>query len=174
MARMIPIARLHAGYSLIELVMAIAILAIVSAMVTLSITAQTKNYVVTEADKLRRNLSHVQALALGWGARLRVTSSASGYAVTCRTALGRSPCNAVDDAVTDPATGATFSVALSSGVSLSQSGGTSSTTLDFDSLGRPVGATSLLDASTTYTLTGSSRTVSVAVLPITGFASATY
>jgi type II secretory pathway pseudopilin PulG len=159
---------------LIEMVMVITIIAIVAATVTLSITSQTRNYVISETDKLRRGLSHVQALAAGWGARLRVTTSSSGYSVTCRTALGRSPCNAIGDAVTDPATGSSFSVTLSSGVSLSQSGGTSSTTLDFDSLGRPVGTSSLLSSSTVYTLSGNNRTATVTVLPITGFASASY
>src|SRR5262245_18043721 len=90
------------GYALIELVMVIAILGVVSATVTLSITSQTRNYVISDTDKLRRSLSHVQALAAGWGARLRVTSTGSGYSVTCRTALGRSPCNLIGDPVTDP------------------------------------------------------------------------
>ena len=171
---MIPRGRLTAGYTLIELVIVIIILAIVSASVAAGIAAQTRQAVVNEADKLRRNLSHAQALASGWGARLRLTNAGSSYTVTCRTALGRSPCNAIGDTVTDPATGATFTVTLSSGVTISQSGGTASNVLDFDSMGRPVGTSSLLDASTIYTISGSTRTVTLTVAAITGFVSGTY
>lgn len=162
------------GYTLVELVIVLTIVAIVSATVAIGITSQTKQNVVNEADKLRRNLSHVQALASGWGARLRITSSSSGYSVTCRTNLGRSPCNAVGADVTDPATGTTLSVTFPSGVTLAQSGGTTATQLDFDSMGRPVGTSSLLSADTVYTVSGSGRTVTLTVSPITGYVAGAY
>ena len=162
------------GFTLIELVVVIVLVSILSAMVALRLSAATDSAVVTDADQLRRNLSHVQALALGWGARLRLTVAANGlsYSVTCRTALARAPCVAVGDAVTDPATGQTFTVVLTNGVALAPV----SNTLDFDSLGRPVGTTALVSTNpaVTYTLSGGNRSVTVSVLPITGFASATY
>src|SRR5258706_2699290 len=162
------------GFSLVELVIVMVIVAIVAATVALRLSAQTNSAVVGDADQLRRNLSHVQALALGWGARSRAATAADGrsYSVTCRTALGRDPCNAVGDSVTDPATGTAFSVTLSSGVTLAPV----SNTLDFDSLGRPVGTTGLLSSTpvVTYTLTGGSRTVTITVAPITGFALGSY
>jgi Tfp pilus assembly protein FimT len=171
---MIPKARRADGYTLFELVMVIVIIGFMSATVAVGISAQANRATINDADTLRKNLAHVQALGLGWGARLRVTSSSSGYSVTCRTALSRSPCNAVGDTATDPATGTSFSVTLSSGVSLSQSGGTTNTTLDFDSMGRPTGTTNLLSTNTTYTVSSSGRTVTMVVAPITGFVTTTY
>jgi prepilin-type N-terminal cleavage/methylation domain-containing protein len=162
------------GFTLIEMVVVIIILGILATTVALHISAQTSHGVVVAADELRRNLSHVQALALGWGVRLRVAVSADGtsYSVTCRTALARAPCIAVGDAVVDPATGQNFTVTLAGGVALSPA----SSVLDVDSLGRPVDNAGLLSANPamTYTFSGGGRTTTVAVQPITGLASASY
>lgn len=72
----------------------------------------------------------------------------------------------------DPATGLNFSVALTDGVTLSPA----NDTLDFDSLGRPQSGGSLIATipARSYTLIGSGRSVSVTVLPITGFAQTIY
>jgi hypothetical protein len=115
----------------------------------------------------------VQALALGWGVRLRVAVSADGtsYSVTCRTALARAPCIAVGDTVVDPATGQSFTVTLAGGAI-----SPASSVLDIDSLGRPVDNTGLLSSNPamTYTLSGGGRWATVEVQPITGFAVASY
>jgi prepilin-type N-terminal cleavage/methylation domain-containing protein len=162
------------GFTLIEFVVVMVILSIIAATAALHISAQGSHAVVVAADELRRNLSHVQALALGWGARLRITVSADGasYSVTCRTALARLPCVAVGDIALDPATGQNFAVTLASGVALSPA----SSVFDIDSLGRPVDDAGLLSANPamTYSFSGGGRTAAVAVQPITGLALASY
>jgi prepilin-type N-terminal cleavage/methylation domain-containing protein len=162
------------GFSLVELVVVMVILAIMAASVGMGVSARTSQSVVNAADTLRRDLSHVQALALAWGARLRLTVAADGlsYSVTCQTALARAPCNAVGDTVIDPATGLGFIISLPSSVTLAPA----NNTLDFDSLGRPVGVSALVatNPAVTYTLAGGSRTATVEVQPITGLALASY
>ena len=110
-------------------------------------------------------------LALTWGQRLRVTTATGNYFVTCVgsatgvCATSASPCG---NAITDPATGAAFCVALESGVALSPA----ATTFDVDSLGRPVSAAgALLSANTTFDVTASGQKYTLTVRPITGFAS---
>ena len=77
-------ARITRGFTLIELVVTVVIISIIAAVVAYRIGAATENAVVNNADQLRRNLSHVQALALGWGAKLRLTTASNGlsYSVT--------------------------------------------------------------------------------------------
>lgn len=156
------------GFTLAEFIITIVILGILSAAVMTNMSAKAQHSVITQADQLRRNLSHTQFLAISRGARLRLTTSANGYAVTV---CASSAC-AATSALIDPATGQAFSVTLTDGVTLSPAGNT----LDFDSLGRPASGGSLLSTNParTYTLTGSGRSVSVSILPLTGFAQASY
>jgi len=163
------------GFSLVELIILMIVIAIMAATVMLRLSAATEHSVTTDADQLRRNLSHIQALALGWGVRLKVsvTDGGKSYTVTCRS-VKAPPCTAVGSVAVDPSTGNNFIVALSNGVGLVAASGD----LYFDSLGRPASGdsvTSLIDAARTYTLTGGSRPpVTVAVQPITGFATTSY
>jgi hypothetical protein len=136
--------------------------------VVTDISARAQHSVTTQADQFRRNLSHLQLLAISRGARLRLTVAAGGggYSVaTCAT----SACT-TRSALVDPATGLNFSVTLTDGVTLSPAGNI----LDFDSMGRPQSGGSLITATRSYTLTGSGRSVSVTVLPVTGFARTSY
>jgi hypothetical protein len=95
-----------------------------------------------------------------------VAAGGGGYSVaTCAT----SACT-TRSALVDPATGLNFSVTLTDGVTLSPAGNI----LDFDSMGRPQSGGSLITATRSYTLTGSGRSVSVTVLPVTGFARTSY
>ena len=155
------------GFTLIELVITLVMMGILSAVVVTDISARAQHSVTTQADQFRRNLSHLQMLAISRGARLRLTVAAggAGYSVaTCAT----SACT-TRSALVDPETGANFSVVLD-GVTLSPAGNI----LDFDSLGRPQSGGSLITATRSYTLTGSGRSVSVTVLPVTGFAQTSY
>ena len=155
------------GFTLIELVITMVMMGILSAVVVTDISAKAQHSVTTQADQFRRNLSHLQLLAISRGARLRLTVAAggAGYSVaTCAT----SACT-TRSALVDPETGANFSVVLD-GVTLSPAGNI----LDFDSLGRPQSGGSLINATRSYTLTGSGRSVSVTVLPVTGFAQTSY
>lgn len=155
------------GFTLIELVITLVMMGILSAVVVTDISARAQHSVTTQADQFRRNLSHLQLLAISRGARLRLTVAAGGggYSVaTCAT----SACT-TRSALVDPETGANFSVVLD-GVTLSPAGNI----LDFDSLGRPQSGGSLITATRSYTLTGSGRSVSVTVLPVTGFAQTSY
>ena len=155
------------GFTLIELVITLVMMGILSAVVVTDISARAQHSVITQADQFRRNLSHLQLLAISRGARLRLTVAAGGasYSVaTCAT----SACT-TRSALVDPETGANFSVVLD-GVTLSPAGNI----LDFDSLGRPQSGGSLIIAARSYALTGSGRSVSVTVLPVTGFAQTSY
>jgi prepilin-type N-terminal cleavage/methylation domain-containing protein len=159
-----------AGFTMVELVMVMVVIGVLSAVVMMNFNASAQHAVTADADQFRRNLSHVQLLAMSRSTRLRLTVAGDGLSYTV-TSCTTSSCTATT-AVTDPATGQNFSVALSAGVALAPAGDV----VDFDSLGRPQSAGSLITANParTYTLSGSGRSVTVSVLPVTGFAQTTY
>jgi hypothetical protein len=68
----------------------------------------------------------------------------------------------------DPATGSSFAVTFTDSVTISTP---LNNDLDFDSLGRPISVTTVIVTNPvrTYTLTGNGRSVSLNLLPITGF-----
>jgi type II secretory pathway pseudopilin PulG len=153
-----------------EFIVVTVMIGILSAAVMTNMQAGFRHSVTTQADQFRRNLSHIQMLAISRGSRLRLTVNATGTnytVVSCDT----SACSTTSS-VTDPATGLNFSMNLTDGVTLAPT----SNTLDFDSLGRPQAGGSLITTipARTYTLSGSSRSVQVTVQPITGFAQASY
>jgi MSHA pilin protein MshC len=158
------------GFTLVELVIVMIVIAIMSAIVMAQVGADTKHSVTTQADQLRRNLSHLQLLAISQGARLKLTVTSGGYSVC---AASTTNCT-LAAAITDPATGQRFSVDVAiDGVSFSQGAGD----YYFDSLGRPVSAASgptLKPDMSIFTLSGGGRSVTVTVLPVTGFAQTTY
>ncbi len=158
---------LYNGFTLLEFVIIILLIGILSATVSLKLSAPGQYSVTTQADAFRRDLSHIQLLAISTDQRLHLSVNTQGYTVaTCKT----SACLATNP-LTDPATGQNFSVTLTDGVTFS-----SASTLDFDSLGRPQSGGNLIatNPARTYTLSGSGRDVLVKVLPITGFAQTSY
>jgi MSHA pilin protein MshC len=165
------------GFSLLELVAVLVVASILVAAVVLRMEALTQHAATTRADELRRNLAHVQQLALGWGDSLRLTVAANSYTITCLTTVAPS-CAAIGVGVggvpKDPATGENFSVTLADGVTLVEA--LNRNTVDFDSLGRPTSGGVLIatNPARTYTLTGGTRTAQVSLLPITGFAETSY
>ncbi len=158
---------LYNGFTLLEFVIIILMIGILSATVSLKLSAPGQHSVTTQADVFRRDLSHIQLLAISTDQRLRLSVNTGGYTVaTCTT----SACSATNP-LNDPATGQNFSVTLTDGVTFS-----SASTLDFDSLGRPQTGGSLIatNPARSFTLGSSGRSVTVTVLPITGFAQTSY
>lgn len=155
-----------AGFTLVELIIAIILIGILSAIVITNISAKAQHSVITQADELRRNLSHIQLLAISQGKRLQLSVNLGGYTVY---ECPDTACTNPSIVTTDPATGQPFVVTLTDGVAF-----TSDSTLDFDNLGRPQSGGSLITATRSFTLSGSGRNVSVTVLPITGFAQTAY
>lgn len=156
----------NAGFTLVELVIAMVLVGVLSAVAVTKISAQAQHSVTVQADEFRRNLSHMQLMAISQGLRLRLLVNAAGtnYSVfSCLT----SACT-VTNAATDPATGQNFSLNLTDGVTMAPV----SSSLDFDSLGRPQSGGTLISAARSYVLRGSGNCVAVDVRPITGFASA--
>ncbi len=141
------------GFTLIELVTVLVMLGIVSAL-ALPRWSPSDSTVATQADRLARDLRHAQSLALSQGRRLTFdVQSAGSYRVT----------DNGGNTVTDPATRSPFSVSLENNVTLAGND------LEFDSLGRPLNAGSLASGAQAFTLSGTARTATVTVSPVTGF-----
>ena len=159
------------GFTLIELVIMIVIIGILSAAGIINFNAQKQHSVTVQADELRRDLSHLQLLAISGQGRLQLTVTSNSYAICTATVT---TCNAAS-AIIDASTGVSFSTTLTDGATFISGIGN----YYFDSLGRPVtNATSsaLLTTQITFQLNGVSRStpVTVTVLPITGFAQTSY
>lgn len=166
------------GVTLIELVIYMVIAAILATVAALAYTPNSTK-ARYQAERVRTDLRYVQMLALTQATPLRLTATAGAggsYAVTRIGGVGTGACTS--SALTDPATGSAFSVTLDSALTL---GGTAS--LDLDSLGRPASCagnpctctvtTSGTDPAASYTVAGGGTTYTVAVRPITGFATVT-
>lgn len=158
------------GFTLLELAIVIILIGILSAVVMINIQAVAQHSVTVQAETFKRTLAHIQLLSISQSHRLRLSVNASGTnysVVSCTT----SACTTTNTLI-DPATGANFNIALTDGVTLSPT----SNNLDFDSLGRPQFAGSLIasNPARTYTLAGNGRSVRITVSPITGFAQMTY
>lgn len=159
------------GVTLIELVVTIALVGILSAVTVARVTTTSARSVANQADRMRRDLAHVQMLAMTWGVALGFNATTTGYYVTCRSTRTGTPCTTLNATPTDPATGDPFSVTLTDSVTIGRA-----SSVDFDSMGRPMSGTTLLSAnpcaSFTLSYTSGSTTVSstVSVRPITGLA----
>jgi prepilin-type N-terminal cleavage/methylation domain-containing protein len=148
------------GFTLLEMVFALALAALLSVAVLPRLAGLGDVGVNQQAEQLRRDISRVQLLALGQAQRLRLSVTSTGYILTCL-----APTSCEGQPVSDPQTGQPFVVTLSDGTDI-----TGPSTLDFDSLGRPVGATGLLQSSSDFTLARGNYRIRVVVLPLTGFA----
>ncbi len=158
------------GFTLIELIITIVLIGILSVVTILSFQATNQHSVTVQADKLRRDLSHLQLLAISGMGRLQMTVTTNSYTICA----ALTTCNAAS-AIIDTSTGMSFSATLTDGATFISSPGN----YYFDSLGRPVtNATSstLLSTTSIFQLNGVSRDnpVTVTVLPITGFAQTSY
>jgi prepilin-type N-terminal cleavage/methylation domain-containing protein len=160
----------RAGYTLIELIVVVLVISILGATVMLRMSTASDRAAMTQADQLRRDFSHAQSLALSWGVPLRfsISSGGTGYAFSCPVIAPGTPCTASGATPLDPATGTPFSVVMTDGVLISPV----NSTLDFDSLGRPIAGTALRSLPSAYVVSSTNKSVTVTVQPITGFATA--
>ena len=155
--------------TLFSMLVVVVIVGILAGFAAMRINTTGENTLAYQAQRMARDIRHLQTLGSTWGRALTLTTVAGAngsYKVTCTdTTLVTPPCNGANP-VTDPVTGADFNVSLEHNVSLSPGG-----SIKFDSQGRPLNAagTAFTTASTTYTLTAGSFTATVAVRPITGF-----
>jgi len=144
------------GFTLIELVIVLVILSVM-ASVAMPRMATTDTTVVAQADRLARDLRHVQAMAMNQGRTLSFDiQTLTSYRVT----------NGVTT-ITDSATMQPFQVTLDNSVTIA------GIDTDFDSLGRPVSAGILTTVPRIFTLSGTSRTATVTLSAVTGFVSVT-
>jgi MSHA pilin protein MshC len=157
-----------AGLTLIELVIVMVLVSALAAGAVVLYSSVTRHSVLVQADKLRRDLAHVQLLAISQSSRLRLAvAGGTSYGVTYL-ACPTGSCT-VNGAVTDPATAQSFTVTASTNVTISPT----TASIDFDSLGRPLSSGTLMTASKNFVVTGSSRSATVTVAPLTGFATIT-
>jgi prepilin-type N-terminal cleavage/methylation domain-containing protein len=158
------------GFTLFDLLTAIAIVAVLAAAGVMKMNQKGDDTLWYQAQRLARDIRHVQVLALTWGRQLQITatSGANGtYQVSCVTS-GAWPCDT--SPIVDPTTGKPFSVSLQYGVSMSPPGSPAR----FDQQGRPLTSVGAISGvSTTYTLSYNGTSVAVAVAPVTGNVSTT-
>jgi prepilin-type N-terminal cleavage/methylation domain-containing protein len=157
------------GFTLIELVMVIVVVSILGVVVLTRYHEPAETAVSIEADRLGRDIRHVQLLAMTWGQTLRLTMAGTSYGVTCASGSATPPCNGAlpvnDPAITDQSGNPAFTRTLQSGITVAGAA------LDLDALGRPVSGGVLINGDTTYTLTGGSETSTVTAARLTGFVS---
>lgn len=168
------------GFTLVELVIAIVITAILATVATLSYKPNEikARY---QSERLRTDLRHAQMLALTQNAALRfaVTAGTPGsYSVSTIGGVGTGPCTT--SALTDPATSAAFSVTPDSALTLAVVSGPAS--VDLDSLGRPAACagnpcTCALATATepvaSYSIAGGASLYTVSLSRYSGFATVT-
>ncbi len=144
------------GFTLIELV---AVVVILGALTALAVPRMSPgdSTVNAQADRLAAELRHAQALAMSQGRTLSFEIlSSTAYRVA----------DAGGATVRDPG-GELLNFTLQNGVTLG--GGN----IDFDSLGRPLSAGSLVGAAQNWTLNGENGSATVSLQPVTGFVAVT-
>jgi type II secretory pathway pseudopilin PulG len=157
------------GVTLIELTIIMIVIGVLGAIGLLRYQP-AESGVGYQADRLMRDIRHMQMLAITWGMTLRLVPVASGYSVRCASGSATAPCNGAGT-VTDPADGQPFQYSpLENGVTLAGSN------LDIDSLGRPVSGGALITAANpSFTLTtGTGKVSTVTVQRLTGYVTVVY
>lgn len=145
------------GFTVIELVVAIALVTVFAAVVSMHWQSAGENTVSTQADLFAGNLRHAQNLATSRGGTLRLNVYSDRY---CITIPFDTDCA---KAIMDPATSQPFSVVLADAVTLSGS------STDYDNFGRPKDAGKLLSLPRIFKLKADTTTWLVTLMPITGF-----
>jgi prepilin-type N-terminal cleavage/methylation domain-containing protein len=161
------------GLTLIEMICVLTVIGVIGVTLLVRINSVTNVKVLNQADMLRRDLMHIQSLALTYGIALRLNVSTTGYTVTCLATVP--PCATVGGTLIDPTTSQLFAVTFPSGLTMTGLD-SSNATVDFDSIGRPSSNSTLIATNPvrTFALTGASKTSYVYLRPITGFAEVSY
>lgn len=161
--------RQQRGFSLIELVMIMIIIAILAGYAVSRFGSAGAATGSTEAEHFARDLRHAQMLAITLGKQLCVSAAGSSYSVRDTTAGSPPTCNA--GAMTDPTTGAAFSVTLQNGASFTA---VPAPVLRFDSLGRPsTGSAPTATDPTSYVLASGGSSWTINVRRVTGLVEVT-
>jgi hypothetical protein len=158
------------GFTFIDLLLVTAIVAILAAYAAMQMNTTGENTLWYQAQRLARDIRHVQVLTSTYGRPLQITATpgANGtYSVSCVT-TATSPCDV--SPIIDPVTGNAFTVSFEHGVTLAVSGANPAA---FDIQGRPLSGGAVSTTATTYTLTANGTSVAVAIAPITGFVGVT-
>lgn len=166
------------GFTLIELVLIIVVMTILG-IVVLTRYQPAELSVSVEADRLGRDIRHMQMLAMTWGQPLRLSAAGNTYSVSCASASVTPPCNGASPVI-DPSSGVIFTRTLQAGVTFG-----TGVSFDFDALGRPgtwsAGPTFTLSLNpgpamvvVSFTLSAGSETSVVSILELTGFVSVVY
>lgn len=148
-------ARQQTGFSLIELVVSLVLVAVLAASVAPRWRSGGEATVGFQIDLLARDLRHTQGLAAAQGRTLRFNVEPARYCVTA------APDTTCDKAIRDPATGKPFIVVLSHDVTLT------GTSTELDSLGRPKDG-ALLAVARVFRLTAEETVWSAVLRPLTG------
>lgn len=166
--------RRPAGFTLVELVITLVIMATLTYLVV-RVLSPKQTQALQQAERLRNDIRHVQALAMNLNKSLQVKQSGTVpgscpantiYWVIDCTVAAADPCTgAPNTPMTDPATGKVYCVAAEAGL------GYSAADLQFDPLGRPRSGAALIPAAVTLTITGGNPNRDVVVTPVTGFVS---
>jgi prepilin-type N-terminal cleavage/methylation domain-containing protein len=153
------------GLSFIELIVVLVVVSLLGGYAIMKMHSTADNTLWFQANKLARDIRHVQVLSSTYGKSLQMTVSSAGYSVACEASL---PCNST--ILIDPVTGDSFSTTFQNGVA---AGGAAS--IVFDNQGRPLASLggALSAATTTITLSASTTSSVVTIAPNTGFVSVT-
>ena len=157
--------RRQAGLTLIELLVVLIIASLLGAIAIMRMNTRADNTLWFQANKLARDIRHLQVLSATYGKSIQMTVSTTGYTVACVASL---PCNST--VLIDPVTGDDFSTTFQNGVA---AGG--GATIVFDNQGRPLASLggALASAATSITLNATTVSSVIAVAPNTGFVSVT-
>lgn len=148
------------GFTLVELVIVIALIGIISVYAVMKSAPIAESTLPSQAQQMATDIRHAQTLAYTWGKRMRlaVTTGINGsYSVSCF--AGTPACDTSND----------FTVTLQKNADMSGS------TLYFNSLGQPSdSAGSAVSSTTTYNLcfptcASATTTETVTVAPLTGY-----
>jgi prepilin-type N-terminal cleavage/methylation domain-containing protein len=157
-----------AGFTLTELIMVLAVVAVISA-IAVSRMSNDPLLVATQAEQLATDIRYVQSLAMTQAA---TTPAQSRYRINFVSASTYTFTMADGTAVPHPVSGSTAATALGSGVTMTlPPAGLANSLVGFDGRGIPytdAAVATALGATATITLTKNAATRTVTVAPQTG------